>query len=244
MRMRIVVGGVVVLVAVGAGVLWYLARESPELVDLDRAIAELADLPGTGGSGVEEGVEQAVILDPTGTWTVDPDVVPFDRIAETGTWVGYRIDEELAGRGAVVAVGRTPRVTGDVLIDGSRVIAADIRADLARLVSGNGTRDARIEPIFTDRPASFTLTAPVEFGAVPAAGQNVAATAVGVLRIGEVEREVSFELSAGVVGETLVIAGSTVVTLADFDVEVPSVPLVLRVSEEATIELLLHLTRR
>jgi hypothetical protein len=39
------------------------------------------------------------------------------------------------------------------------------------------------------------------------------------------------------------VTGSTIVTLADFDIAVPSAPVVLSVSDEATIELQLYLSR-
>jgi hypothetical protein len=78
---------------------------------------------------------------------------------------------------------------------------------------------------------------------VPADGEQVVASARGVLRIGEVDRDVVVELSAGVSGSRLVVTGSTIITLADFGISVPSAPVVLSVSDEATIELQLFLTR-
>ena len=68
-------------------------------------------------------------------------------------------------------------------------------------------------------------------------------TALGALRIGAIERDVSVELSADVAGSRLVVTGSTIVALADFDIAVPSAPVVLSVSDEATIELQIYLSR-
>lgn len=240
------IGAVAVLLVLGAGALWFTGRESIDEVDLDRAVADLVessvdpDAPaqGEGGSDPED-----VVIEPTGTWIVDPDVVGFDRVTGAGSWVGYRIDEELSGVGAFTAVGRSPRVEGEIVIDGSRVTAAKVQADLVGLVSDNANRDARVRPLFTDRPVTFTLSEPFDFGAVPEEGQRVAVTAAGVLRIGDIEQDVSVELSADVVGQRLVVAGSTIVTLADFDVRVPSAPIVLSVSDVATIELQLYLSR-
>jgi len=239
MRSRtVLIAGLVVLAAVGSGALWFMGRESPDVVDIDRAIADV------GAATDEDDTEDvAEVTDATGTWSVDTDVVPFDALTGAGTWVGYRIDEELSGVGAFTAVGRSPRVEGEVIIDGSRVLAVEIRADLAGLVSDNANRDARVRPLFTDRPVSFVLSEPVDFGSIPEEGQRVAVAALGVLRIGEIEQEVSVELAADVVGRRLVVTGSTIVTLADFDVRVPSAPVVLSVSDEATIELQLFLTR-
>ena len=244
MRIRtVLIVGVAVLAVLGAGALWFTGRESIDEVDLDRAAADLAEAEaereeqGEGGSGTD------AILEPTGTWVIDTDVVPFNTVTGAGSWVGYRIDEELSGVGDFTAVGRTPRVEGGIVIDGSRVTAAEVRADLVGLESDNRNRDARVRPLFTDRPVSFTLSQPIDFGTVPEEGQRVAVTAPGVLRIGDVEQDVTFELSAEVVGQRLLMGGSTTVALADFDVRVPSAPIVLSVSDEATIELQLYLSR-
>ena len=245
MRTRtVLIGAVAVLAVLGAGALWFTGRESIGEVDLDRAVADLAGSGAEADPDAPAGQEpEETVLDPSGTWVVDPDVVPFDSATGSGSWVGYRIDEELSGVGAFTAVGRSPRVEGEVVIDGSRVTSAVVRADLVGLVSDNGNRDARVRPLFTDRPVSFTLSEPFDFGAVPEEGQRVAVTAAGVLRIGDIEQDVSVELSADVVGQRLVVAGSTIVALADFDVRVPSAPIVLSVSDEATIELQLFLSR-
>ena len=244
MRTRtVLIGAVAVLVVLGAGVLWFTGRESIEEVDLDRAVADLAEAEAQREDPSEGGPEADANLDPSGTWVIDTDVVPFDTRTGTGSFVGYRIDEELSGRGAVVAVGRTPRVEGEIFIDGSRVTAAEVRADLVGLESDNSTRDLRVAPLFRDRPVSFRLTEPFDFGEVPESAQRVVTAAVGVLRIGDIEQDMTFELSAEIVGQRLFVGGSTTVTLADFDVRVPSVPVVLSVSEVATIELQLYLSR-
>src|SRR5688572_15711655 len=51
-----------------------------------------------------------------GTWNVDPAVGSFSDFS--GSFVGYRVDEELASVGAATAVGRTPDVTGTLTVDG------------------------------------------------------------------------------------------------------------------------------
>ena len=251
MRSRPLLIAAVAVVAVGAAAaIWFTGRETPDAVDIERAIADVATAPiaPSGTDGAAEGdatvaAEPAPITDATGTWSVDTDVVAFDTATGAGTWVGYRIDEELNGIGAYTAVGRSPRVEGEVVIDGGRVLEAVIRADLQGLVSDNGNRDSRVRPLFTDRPVTFTLTGPVDFGGVPEEGQRVAVLALGTLRIGAIERAVSVELSADVAGSRLVVTGSTTVVLADFDIAVPSAPVVLSVADEATIELQIYLSR-
>ena len=47
-----------------------------------------------------------------GTWTIDAETGDFDFETATGTFAGFRVNEELAGIGADTAVGRTGAVTG------------------------------------------------------------------------------------------------------------------------------------
>jgi hypothetical protein len=249
MRNRILI--VVALAGLGLvalGAFWFVSRDTVDAVDLDRALADAAaaEAPSSGASGTSDaaaGGDAAAVTDATGTWVVDTGFVAFDTATGAGSWVGYRVDEELAGVGAFTAVGRSPRVEGEVVIDDAVVVSATIRADLQGLVSDNANRDARVRPLFADRPVVFTLSESVDFGAVPSDGQRVTVVARGVLRIGTVERDVEMALSADVAASRLVVTGSTVITLADYGVSVPSAPVVLSVSDEATIELQLFLSR-
>jgi len=246
MRRRLVL--IVILAGLGlaaVGVTWFLGRDAIEAVDIDRALADAAaaeDAAEPGERDPDAAPEEA-LTDATGTWVVDTDFVTFDTRSGAGSWVGYRIDEQLSGLGAVTAVGRSPRVDGEVVIEGAQVRSATIRADLQGLISDNANRDARVRPIFADRPVVFTLTEVVDFGAIPAEGQRLAVTARGSLRIGDVERIVDVDLSADVAGSRLLITGTAIIVLADFGIAVPSAPVVLSVSDEATIELALFLSR-
>jgi hypothetical protein len=246
-RSRLLLLAVLGLALAGAGAFYFVGRDVPEAVDLERAIAAV---PATDPAIATEGApatgaapQDELLTDVSGTWRVDADVVVFDTATGAGTWVGYRIDEELSGVGAFTAVGRTPTVTGRIVIDGTTVTEATIDAVLADLKSDNGSRDSRVRSLFSGRDARFTLTEPLAFGAIPEAGTSIAVTARGLLRVGDIEQPVEMEIAATVVQGRLVLAGSTLIVLADFDVTVPSAPIVLGVSDEATVELQLYLTR-
>jgi hypothetical protein len=246
-RSRLVLLAVLALALVGAGAAYFVGRDVPEAVDLERAIAAApaadAGEDGADGADAPSAADGEVITDASGTWSVDTSVAVFDTATGSGTWVGYRIDEELSGVGAFTAVGRTPEVSGSITIDGSTVTSATVDAVLTGLQSDNGSRDGRIRSVFSGRDARFTLTEPLAFGAIPEAGQSIAVSATGLLRIGDIEQPVVMEIAATVLQGRLVIAGSTLVTLADFDVTVPSAPIVLGVSDVATVELQLYLSR-
>lgn len=240
MRRPLLIAVPVIAVLAGAAVL-LLRGGAPEAVDLTAPAASAPDAAAPATEPAPAG--EAVADDPSGRWTVRTDLVAFDGEAGAGTWVGYRIDEELATVGAFTAVGRTPDVTGSVVVAGDAVIEARIEADLSSLRSDSGSRDGQVRRVLGDRPAVFELTGPLTFGDVPAAGASTIVEAPGRLRIGDVEREVVMALAASLDGDVLVLRGTTDVELAAFDVVVPSAAIVLSVADIATVELQLLLTR-
>ena len=67
--------------------------------------------------------------------------------------------------------------------------------------------------------------------------------AVGDLTVAGVTEEVTVDLEAQVVGDTIVVVGSTPIRFSDFGVEVPSAPIVVSVEDEGLVELQLLLVR-
>ena len=230
----VLVAGLVLLLAAG-GLLWWLrSGDEPAEVDLarDEALDEDADPDGDADPD-----------DLDGRWQVDLEVEPFDREAGTGTFVGYRVDEELTTVGAFTAVGRTPLVDGEVeVIDGS-VTSASIDADLTGLESDSGRRDGRVlSTLGGDPRASFTLTDGFDLPAGLDA-EPVTVTATGELTILEVTETVELELQAAIRDSSPVIAGRIEVLLSDYGVDVPSAPIVVSASDEAVLEWQLFLAR-
>ena len=63
----------------------------------------------------------------------------------TGSFVGFRIDEELQGIGSTTAVGRTGDVTGGITIEGTTVTAADFVIDLTTITTNDDRRDNSVQ---------------------------------------------------------------------------------------------------
>ncbi len=179
-----------------------------------------------------------------GRWVVDRSR-EFDREEGRGTFGGYRIQEELAGGiGNSVAVGRSPEVSGWVIFDGDTVISAYVEVDLTQLVSDDDRRDSRVrEALGPEARATFQLEDEILLPEVPPVGEVIQMTASGILTIQGVSNEEEVELQAAVTETGLIVAGSTLIELADYDVEVPSATIVLSVSDEATVEWQLFLVR-
>lgn len=162
-----------------------------------------------------------------------------------GSFVGYRIDEELASIGATTAVGRTSDVTGVVSIEGATVTAATFEANLQALASDESRRDnaLRNQALETGAypTATFVLTEPIALGAPLAEGASVAVVALGELTVHGVTRSVELALDAQYTAGMLVVVGSLDIALADFEIDQPSAPVVVSVSDTATLEVQLLL---
>lgn len=233
-----IVSIVVVLVVLGAGVWFFFIRSNaPPEVDLESATEQLtsttSEVDGTTTTTTEklDGI--------AGTWVVDNESGEFDFQNATGSFAGYRVTEELASIGSSEAVGRTGAVSGEMAISGTTLNSTKITVDLKEIESDRPQRDDRVQEALgaSQFPnAIFELTEPVELGADAADGEEVTADAPGELTINGVTNEVTVKLDAQLVDGIAVVVGSIPIALADYDIEVPSAPVVLSVSDEATIE--------
>ncbi len=241
-RRRLMIGGgilVVILAAVGVGLWWFFRDDAPAEVDLATAVEQVA--PEDAESPVGTGD-----VDIDGAWSVDTSIGDFDFETATGSFAGFRVEEELSTIGSTTAVGRTGGVAGTIQIDGTTLSSAEISADLSQITTNDSRRDSRARgALDTDQfpEATFVLTESVDFGAAAADGEAVQVTAVGDLTIKGVTQNVSFPLEAQLVDGVVVVVGSLDVTFSDFDVTVPSAPIVVSVDDEGVLELQLLFTK-
>ena len=257
--------GIVVLAVAGIGI-WYLffRPAGPAPVSLDgstptQSAAAVVDptavtapsaaaatsapaasaSAGTGSSGSASGDGIS------GTWNVDPSIGSFSDFS--GSFVGYRVKEQLASIGAQTAVGRTPNVTGSVTIDGTTVTAADFTADLTSLQSDDPRRDGQLhgQALETDQypTASFKLTQPIDLGKVPAEGETIDATATGDLTLHGETKSVQIPLQARLSNGVVTIVGSLPIAFADYSINPPRSMMVLSVEDNGALELQLQLSK-
>ncbi len=185
-------------------------------------------------------------VDPQGTWNVDTSIREFSFEDSTGTFVGFRIAEELSNIGATEAVGRIPAVTGQLVVEGAAITAASFEADATTLTTDDGRRDDKARGALgvSENPTlSFVLTSPIELGSEPVVDDTYTATATGDLTINGVTNSVEVAIQAVLdISGVLVVTGTFDVQLPDYDVEAPSATIVLSVSETATVEFQLLLS--
>ena len=264
---RWIAGGVVVLVALaGLGIWWFFKDDAPAEVTLDAATAAIAEdtvpSPETQPAATAAPDTTDAAVDPTtadtattaaaatsgiaGTWTVDTSIGTFSFEDSTGTFVGFRVQEELSGIGSTTAVGRTPEVAGTLTIDGTTVTAVSVEANMDAITTNDSRRDDNARrALDTDEfpTATFELTQPLELGDAAASGEPVAVTAIGDLTIHGTTLPVEIPLEAQLVDGVVVVVGSVDVVFADYGVSVPDAPIVVSAEDHGVIELQLFFTR-
>jgi len=180
-----------------------------------------------------------------GTWKVDTSLGSFSDFSSS--FVGYRVQEQLASIGANTAVGRTPDVTGMMTISGTTVTAAEFTADLTTLRSDDDRRDGQLRrqgiETATYPTATFKLTSPLDFRGIPADESTITATAIGDFTLHGVTRSVHVELEAKRSADVIVVTGSLPIAFADYDITKPQGFVVLSIDDHGTMEFQLLFTR-
>jgi polyisoprenoid-binding protein YceI len=149
-----------------------------------------------------------------------------------GSFAGYRVDEDYLGVGVHTAVGRTSAVSGTISLAGTRVVSADLRADMTQLISDQPQRDETLrgKAIETDRfpQAAFALSSPVTI----AADQRVD----GRLTLHGVTAPVTVTVSGALRPGRLELVGSAPIAFKDFKIKPPSVAGLVKVKAAGTLE--------
>jgi polyisoprenoid-binding protein YceI len=221
----------VAVVAVIAALAWYLTRDTVAEVDIDTA--------GAASTQPSAATAASTVTDLAGEWIVTN---TDDGDLENGTFVGYRVDEELAGVGATTAVGRTSAVEGSMTIAGDGTVSdVTVNADVTQLRSDQSFRDRAIQDQgletgeFPD--AGFTLDAPVTIPEEALSGETVTIPATGTLTLHGVDREVTVDLEARLVDDQILAGGAIPIAMSDYDITAPSAQRVVSIAEEGTAEL-------
>ena len=161
----------------------------------------------------------------------------------TGSIVGYRVNEVLFGQ-SHEAVGRTSSITGSMLVSGTTVTQAAFTVDMSSVTSDQSRRDAqfngRIMDTRTYPTATFTLTKPIDLGAIPANGVQRTFRATGTLTLHGVTKTVTFTLTSQYTGSVVQVAGSIPITFADWSIPNPSFGGVVTTDDHGVLEFALN----
>lgn len=170
-----------------------------------------------------------------GTWKVG-----------AGSIVGYRVDEVLIGQ-STTAVGRTKKVWGSAVVQGTTVTSADFTVDMATVKSDQPNRnaqfDGRIMNVSRYPTASLKLIAPVVLGSAPVVGATAQQNAKGELTMHGVTKVISFTVSVERTSSGLDVLADIPILFSDWNIANPSVGGVVTTANHGILEVLLLLTK-
>jgi polyisoprenoid-binding protein YceI len=140
--------------------------------------------------------------------------------------VGYRVNESINGFDTT-ANGRTNSITGQFTIAGTKATAGNWTVDMTTFKSDESRRDGqfkgRVMSVDQFPTSTFTVTQPIDFGAVPADGQTITASATGDLTLRGVTKSVTFDLQATFKNGRIGVLGQIPVVFADYGIPNPSI---------------------
>ncbi|WP_420625673.1 YceI family protein [Candidatus Poriferisodalis sp.] len=202
---------------------------------------------GSDADAASPSDDVVTIDDINGSWNVDAETGSFTLEDATGSFAGFRVDEELASIGAFTAVGRTGDVSGTMEIVSEHVTSVEIEVDLTTLQTDDRRRDGAVQRALgaSRHPtAAFSLTEELHIEDAAVSGTAIMLSAPGDLTVNGITRPVVIEIEAQLVGSVIAVVGSVEVTFADFDVTVPQVPVVLSAEDHGVMEFQLLFRRR
>jgi polyisoprenoid-binding protein YceI len=244
LRLKIIGGlaGIVVLAVAGFATWFLFLREDgPEAVSTDAALEALNQrTPTVAASGATPSSGQTpAASNPTsggieGAWTVDKSL---------GSFVGYRVQEELIGIGGTTAVGRTSGVTGGFTISGSKASGATITADMTQLKSQESLRDGQLRNQGIEYGRFPTATFKLDDTEIPAgvaSGTTTAVTLKGSLTLHGVTKAISMPAEVTLKDGVLVVVGQVPIVFADYSISKPSSARVASIEDNGIMEVQLY----
>ncbi len=202
-----------------------------------------AGVSGASDGDTDESEAPAAAMTSTaeldGTWAVDAETGEFTLEDATGSFAGFRVDEELARIGAFTAVGRTGDVSGTLVIAEESVTSVEIEVDLTTLRTDDSRRDGAVQRALgtSQHPtATFSLSEELHIEGAVELGESISLMASGDLTVNGITQPVTIDIEAQLVGSVIAVVGSVEITFADFDVTVPQVPIVLSAEDHGIME--------
>ena len=184
-------------------------------------------------------------LEPTAEVAAAPAATLF-RIVSAESEARFTLTEDLRGAFTTV-VGKTSEVAGDIFVDFANPSASkvgEIVINARTLATDNDFRNRalRSEILQSAQDAyEFIRFTPSELIGLPASlsvGEEVTFEIAGNLTVRDITQAVTFSVTAKAESaDRLTGTGSTTVTRAQFNLNIPNVPNVANVSDEVTLEI-------
>jgi polyisoprenoid-binding protein YceI len=208
-----------------------------------RAATPVAAGPGTtptGAAGTARvGASPAAGATPASANAQRFAIVPNDSKAT------YHVNETLAGRGFNVAVGSTGTLAGDLYLDRTRPSASSIgtiTVDISKLTSDQGQRDRAIRGQWLESnkfpQATFKATKIEGLPDTPYTdGQELTFKIVGDLTVRTVTKEVTFDATGKLEGDTFTGTATTRFNMTDFGFNPPEIAGIVKAENGVQLDL-------
>lgn len=206
------------------------------------------DDPSAGGSTEPETpAADAATSGLAGLWKLITTEGADARAAEGAvSFAGFRVQEVLARIGENTAVGRTAEVSGYIELTDTALVTTKVIVEMGTLRTDDSHRDHHMREVLDTEEfpmAAFTLTEPIELPAGSAEGEPFSGSARGDLTIKGVTNRAVFDLQAQLVGDVIVVVGSSEVVFSDYGVPTPTSAAVLSVEDDGVMEFQLYFAR-
>lgn len=177
---------------------------------------------------------QAAATGIDGTWSIS-----------SGSEVGYRVKESINGFDTT-ANGRTQAITGSMVAAGTTITDGQFTVDMTTFKSDESRRDqqfnGRVMNVSKFPTSTFALTAPIDFGAIPAEGGTVDASATGDLTLHGTTKLVTFDVQGTFKNGLIGVLGQIPVVFADYNIPAPSIASI-STEDNGVLEFVLVLAR-
>ena len=172
-----------------------------------------------------------------------------DALAEEGavSFAGFRVQEVLAGGiGENTAVGRTAEVSGYIELTDTALATVNVVIRMSTVRTDDSHRDSHMRQALNTGEfplAAFTLTEPIELPVESFEGEPFSGTAEGDLTVKGVTNRAVFDLHAQLVGDVIVVVGSSEVVFSDYGVPTPRSAAVISVEDHGVMEFQFYFMR-
>jgi polyisoprenoid-binding protein YceI len=189
--------------------------------------------------GVQATAPATVNCDPSVTATAGASSFTIDSAQSEAR---YKAEEELAGRGANTAIGKTNAIIGQIRFgaDGLPLACSRFDVDLRTLKSDEARRDNFLynHTLETQKYplATFVLTSVAGLDKPLSDGQKATFTLLGNLTVHGVTKYVAWEATATRDGETLQGTAATTFEMPDFAITPPKVGPVVSLDQKVALE--------
>lgn len=193
-----------------------LSGTAPATVSAQSASAAAAGTPASVMCPVDSNNVPVAASDAAGVYT----------IASDKSTAGYTVQEVLTGKGEATAIGTTDAVIGTILLDksGAALPCSVFYVDLRTLTTDEDRRDGQVQKVLeaeTYPLGTFIMTSADGLTGSLTDGAEHTFTMTGDLTVHNVTKQVTWDTTVKMDGDTMTGSATSKITFADFGMEAP-----------------------